>query len=103
MPNLPGMQEFEEMKRDTYTRVQARGQITLPKDLRELTHIAPGDLVRIRVTDEGNIQIEPPNIKPLEYFWETFSVDGPIDVEAAIREAEEEEAQRFMERMSENE
>lgn len=85
----------------TITRVQSRGQVTLPKELREQTHISPGDLVRISVTDEGNLQIEPAGIKPLEYYWEKFAIEGPIDVESMRRDAEEEEAQRFWERMSE--
>ncbi len=85
----------------TITRVQSRGQVTLPKELREQTQIAPGDLVRISVTDEGNLQIAPAGIKPLEYYWEKFAIEGPVDVESMLREAEEEEAQRFWERMSE--
>lgn len=89
------------MTAEVIARVQSRGQLTLPKELREATRISPGDLVRVSLTDEGYLQIAPAGIKPLEYFWEKYSIDGPVDVEAMRREAQEEEAQRFWEKMNE--
>ncbi|MCC6943476.1 MAG: AbrB/MazE/SpoVT family DNA-binding domain-containing protein [Thermomicrobiales bacterium] len=89
------------MPTEVITRVQSRGQVTLPKQMREESHIAPGDLVRITVTDDGKLQIAPAGIKPLEYFWEKFAIEGPFDVEAAVREAEEEQAQRFWDELGE--
>ncbi len=89
------------MATEVITRVQSRGQVTLPKQMREESQIAPGDLVRITLTDEGALKIAPAGIKPLEYYWEKFAIDGPVDIEAAIREAEEEEAQRVWDEMSE--
>lgn len=80
----------------TITRVQSRGQVTLPKELRERTHISPGDLVRISVTDEGNLQIAPAEFKSLEYYREKFAIRGPFDHDAIRKEAEDIAAREAM-------
>jgi AbrB family looped-hinge helix DNA binding protein len=84
------------MKTHSITRVQQRGQITLPKEMRERTHIAPGDLVKLSVTDAETIQVEPVRVKPIQYFWEKFTVDGPFDHEAIRQEAEDIAAREAM-------
>ena len=77
------------------SRVQARGQITLPKELREQACIEPGDIVSFRVVRPGTIEITAVRVKPLEFFWERFAVDTPYD-EKAIREDAEAEAARWV-------
>lgn len=49
--------------------VRGRGQITIPKRLRERLHIAEGDLLEIEVSSEG-ILLRPPKKDPDQaWFW----------------------------------
>lgn len=73
------------------SRVQQRGQITLPKEVREEAAISPGDLVSFRVLGEHQIVIEVIPVRPLQYFWERFGTDEPYD-DRAIREDWQREA-----------
>jgi len=41
------------------TTVTPKGQVTIPKLVREILGIAPGSKVRFRRTDQGDIVIEP--------------------------------------------
>jgi AbrB family looped-hinge helix DNA binding protein len=42
------------------TTVTIKGQVTIPKDVREAAGIAPGDKVDVRLTSAGGIVIEKP-------------------------------------------
>lgn len=42
------------------TTVTIKGQVTIPKEVREAAGIAPGDKVDVRVTAAGGIVIEKP-------------------------------------------
>jgi AbrB family looped-hinge helix DNA binding protein len=72
--------------------VQSRGQVTLPKEIREAACIEPGDRVTFRVVGPSKVEMTSIKVKPLEYFWERFSVDEPYDEEKVLREAEDEAA-----------
>ena len=72
-------------------RVQQRGQVTLPKEVRMLAGIGPGDLLDFRVVGPHQVTFEVIPVKPLEYFWERFQSDEPYD-DDAIREAWQREA-----------
>ena len=67
-------------------RVRARGQITLPRDVRKQAHIEPGDVLYFRVIGPGEIRVTAlPNLVPRE-LRELYPIEGPID-EPADREA----------------
>ncbi len=42
------------------TRVTIKGQVTLPKSVRDAVGIKPGDMVEVRATAAGGIVIEKP-------------------------------------------
>lgn len=52
-------------------KINAKGQLTLPKAIREAAGLRPGDAVRVRARSQGGIIIErereqAPNLKPGE-------------------------------------
>ncbi|MCO5223608.1 MAG: AbrB/MazE/SpoVT family DNA-binding domain-containing protein [Thermomicrobiales bacterium] len=62
--------------------VQTRGQVTIPKSVREEAAVAPGDIVDIRADGMHKVIIEVIPVKPLDYFWEKFARDEPYDDDA---------------------
>jgi AbrB family looped-hinge helix DNA binding protein len=42
------------------TRVTARGQVTIPKRVRDAVGIKPGDVVEVRATASGTVIVEKP-------------------------------------------
>ncbi len=62
--------------------VQSRGQVTLPKFIRDQANIAPGDLVEFQVVGPHKVMIEVIPVKPLQYFWEKFATDESYDDDA---------------------
>jgi antitoxin PrlF len=42
------------------TRITAKGQVTVPKRIRELIGLKPGDKVEVRATASGGVYIEKP-------------------------------------------
>lgn len=65
--------------------VQSRGQVTLPKLIREQADISPGDIVEFQVVGPHKVMVEVIPVKPLDYFWSKFATDEPYD-DDAIRE-----------------
>jgi AbrB family looped-hinge helix DNA binding protein len=53
------------------TRLRARGQVTLPAEVRELLALAEGDDLLIRVNESGTIEIQQTITVPSDqaYFW----------------------------------
>lgn len=82
-----------------FARVQSRGQLTLPKAIREQAQIKPGDVVMFRVIGPSKIEVEALPIKPLEYFWERFRVDEPYDDDRIREEWQAEAAEDAMRHM----
>lgn len=68
--------------------LQQRGQVTIPKSIREEASMSPGDIVEVRADGFHRVVIEVIPIKPLEYFWEKFARDVPYDDDAARAEWE---------------
>jgi AbrB family looped-hinge helix DNA binding protein len=62
--------------------VQSRGQVTLPKSIRDRANIAPGDLVEFQVVGPHKVMIEVIPVKPLQYFWDKFATDDTYDDDA---------------------
>lgn len=63
-------------------RVQARGQITLPRDVRRASGISPGDTVSIRTVEPGRIELKVVSKLSLKDQLERFPIEGPVDVAA---------------------
>jgi bifunctional DNA-binding transcriptional regulator/antitoxin component of YhaV-PrlF toxin-antitoxin module len=61
-------------------KVQARGQIMLPRENRRAAHIEPGDTVSMRVLEPGKVEINVlPRLK-LAGALERYQIDGPVDI-----------------------
>jgi AbrB family looped-hinge helix DNA binding protein len=72
-------------------KVLARGQVTLPREVRRRAHIKPGDVLNIEVLGPGRLRFTSlPCVSPRE-LRERFPIDMPID-EAADRAAWQSEA-----------
>ena len=68
--------------------VTSKGQITIPKPIREALELEPGDRVAFRVDDEGRVVIEPETLDLMELFGTLKpSVQGVTvdDMRRAIR------------------
>lgn len=70
------------------TKVQERGQVTLPKQIRDAAHIKPGDIVIFRVIAPGKVEMESFEPKPLEWWWDNYTYDGPLTVDEIMKLAE---------------
>ena len=70
-------------------RVQARGQVTLPRDVRRAAHIDPGDTLAFRVIAPGKIEVSVlPRMRFAEAL-ERYRIDGPVDIAADRRRWQE--------------
>lgn len=68
--------------------VTSKGQITIPKPIREALELEPGDRVAFRLDDEGRVVIEPETLDLMELFGALKpSVQGVTvdDMRRAIR------------------
>lgn len=72
--------------------LQQRGQVTIPKSVREAASMHPGDIVEIRADGPNRVVIEVIPIRPLEYFWEKFANVDPYDDDAVRTEWQEQAA-----------
>ncbi|MDA8186655.1 MAG: AbrB/MazE/SpoVT family DNA-binding domain-containing protein [Dehalococcoidales bacterium] len=60
-------------------KVLARGQVTLPREVRRRAHIKPGDVMNIEVLGPGSLRFTTlPCIGPRE-LRERFPIEAPID------------------------
>ncbi len=69
------------------SRVRAKGQITLPRDIREAAHIEEGDPIGFELTPEG-ILLRPQKIidSTQAWFWEKAWQEGEREASRDIRE-----------------
>ncbi|MGH2532078.1 MAG: AbrB/MazE/SpoVT family DNA-binding domain-containing protein [Thermomicrobiales bacterium] len=72
-------------------RVQARGQITLPSEIRAAMGIEPGDTLFLRAKGPGLVEIRVLPRLTLDDLIERYPIEGPIN-EQADREAWQAEA-----------
>ena len=69
-------------------KVLSRGQVTLPREVRQEAQIKPGDTVNVYVVGLGQLRVEVvPRMDP-ETFFETYRIDVPIDLDALRKEWE---------------
>lgn len=68
----------------TLGKVLARGQVTLPRDIRRDADIEPGDTVTFRVTAPGKVEVSVlPRLRLAEAL-ERYRIEAPV-VDAADR------------------
>ncbi len=65
-------------------KVSAKGQITLPKDVREALNIQPGDSIAITRVDD-HLELRPVTATLFDMIG-IHPVDGPIDFQALREE-----------------
>jgi AbrB family looped-hinge helix DNA binding protein len=63
-------------------KVQPRGQITLPHEIRRAANIVPGDTVSIRVLAQGKVEINVLPRMELAEALDRYRIDGPVDIAA---------------------
>lgn len=68
------------------TKVQSRGQITLPGEVRREAGIGPGDSVTVEAVGPGTVRVKALPKLTLAEALERYRIEGPID-EPADREA----------------
>lgn len=60
-------------------KVLARGQVTLPREVRRLAGIKPGDSLNVEVLGPGRIRFTTlPQLSPRQ-LRDRFPIEGPID------------------------
>ena len=60
-------------------KVLARGQVTLPREIRHAANIKPGDRVTFRVTQEGTVEMRVLPRLTLAEALERYRIEEPID------------------------
>lgn len=78
-----------------FSKVQARGQVTLPTDVRRAAGVAPGDTVIIEAAGKGKVHITAVGThEPLDSVFKRYSGPGAVPAglwdqvgEAVAREA----------------
>ena len=72
------------------SRVSTKGQVTIPKPVRDALGIAPGSAVEFEVTPSGDVVLRkrPDSARPLRGFLSDYTPDGPAptaeDLDAGI-------------------
>jgi AbrB family looped-hinge helix DNA binding protein len=77
------------------SKLLTRGQLTLPKEIREAAGIGAGDLVTVTVTGPGRVELRLVPRLRLADALERYLIEGPIDEgrdRAAWQEAAAEDA-----------
>lgn len=60
-------------------KILARGQVTLPRDVRRAAGLRPGDIVAFEVTAPGHVELRAlPHIRLAEAL-DRYRIDSPID------------------------
>lgn len=75
----------------TLAKIQTRGQLTLPRQVREQAGVKAGDMLIVRVTPAGVVELRPLPSHTVDELVEMFPIEGPIN-EALDRESWEAEA-----------
>lgn len=70
--------------------LQPRGQVTIPKSVRDEAAMTPGDIVEIRADGLHRVILEVIPVRPLEYFWEKFASDDSYNDDAIRSEWQQE-------------
>ncbi len=71
------------------TTLTSKGQLTLPKAVRDKLHLKTGDRMRVEVTEDGRVVLEPATVDVLELkgmLPKPVKPLGLADMERIIRE-----------------
>ena len=62
---------MEEASMGMLTKLTNGGQVTLPKEIRTMTNMQPGDFVEVKLDEEGRIVLTPKKLVDASqaYFW----------------------------------
>lgn len=82
-----------------FRTVQERGQLTLPKIVRESSGIAPGDRVAFRVIGLGRVLLESVHLMELDEIFDAYSGAPIVDVEQFRRDAAVAEGEALINRL----
>lgn len=63
-------------------KVLARGQITLPREIRRDAEIRPGDTVSIEMIAPGRVEVKVLSRLTLDDLLERYPIEGPVDLRA---------------------
>ncbi len=80
-------------------KVLARGQLTIPQEIREKANLSPGDTVQVDIDEAGVIYLRRLRTLTFEEMFEQNLVEAPVDWAVLINEAEQEEADRVLRAM----
>jgi AbrB family looped-hinge helix DNA binding protein len=83
------------------SKVQSRGQITVPREVRKAAGISVGDTVIFQTTDTGTIEMRVLPRLSLQDLLDTWRVDDSVDIETLRKEAQTIEADRVIARLNE--
>lgn len=79
----------------TFVKLYGRGQLTIPQELREQARIEPGDYVEIVANGPGRLEIRAISPYRITELIERDRQPISIDVESALKDAEEAEAEEL--------
>jgi AbrB family looped-hinge helix DNA binding protein len=82
-----------------FARVLARGQLTIPQEIREKANLRPGDTVEVDVDETGTIRLRRLPTLSFDEMFERNLVTEPVDWRSLIADAEREEADRVFQTM----
>jgi AbrB family looped-hinge helix DNA binding protein len=82
------------------TKVLARGQITIPREVREKVHLGPGDLVRIETIGLNRFVVEVIPTLTLAEILVRFHSDEPVDMIRLREEGENDAAREVIAKMN---
>jgi antitoxin PrlF len=71
------------------TTLTSKGQLTLPKAVRDKLHLRTGDRLRVEVTEDGRVVLQPATVDVLELKGMLPKPAKPLglaDIERVIRE-----------------
>jgi AbrB family looped-hinge helix DNA binding protein len=77
-------------------KVQSRGQITLPREVRRAAQIQPGDTVTIQALGPGTVQVKILSRLTLRDLFERYPIEGPVNIAADRAKWEAEAAQEVL-------
>ena len=77
-------------------RIQARGQVTLPKEVREAAGVEPGDAVIVEATGRGTVELRVVPRMTLAETFERYRIEGRVDLAADRARWEAEAADRVL-------
>ncbi|MDQ3654998.1 MAG: hypothetical protein M3457_07960 [Chloroflexota bacterium] len=81
--------------------VGVRRQITVPEGISEAVGLKPGDTVRIRATGPKTLEVTVLPPLTLQEMFERYRIEGPVDVQKMIEEAEEAQADEYVRKFNE--